>query len=363
MKRSRSDRRFQHSAEEQQARGAPEPRVALSSMPSRPLDVYVIHHASTLAQLSDDVRRLDDLGVHGVLLTDHLFMSHGKPRVEAQRPNEPMVVLGAIAALSSRLRLGTIVSNIGLLHPALVLRQFAQLAALVGGERVVAGLGAGWNREEFEALGMPMPRFGERLQRLEEAADLGRQLFDHGIAALDGTSVVARDLPESPLPATKPRILLGGGSDRLLDIAGRYADMLDLNGTSRSPAVAGRDLPTADIIRKLSTTMDELERSVPRVRTASVAAGRPAEAVGMTIMLGFVARCNAAEVPAVANRFRTRVGLPEGPLDACPYALIGEPSQIADALAERRERLQLEAVLLGGNPDWETIATIRRLAE
>ena len=173
MKRSRSDRRFQHSAEEQQARGAPaEPRVALSSMPSRPLDVYVIHHASTLAQLSDDVRRLDDLGVHGVLLTDHLFMSHGKPRAEAQRPNEPMVVLGAIAALSSRLRLGTIVSNIGLLHPALVLRQFAQLAALVGGERVVAGLGAGWNREEFEALGMPMPRFGERLQRLEEAADL-----------------------------------------------------------------------------------------------------------------------------------------------------------------------------------------------
>ena len=174
------------------------------------MQIYVILKTSTLADLARDVRRLEDLGVTGVLLTDHLFMDGpGRPRSETQRPNEPMTVLAAVAALSDRLNVGTIVSNIGLLHPALVLRQFAQIAALVGGERVLAGLGAGWNRTEFEALGFRMPKHAERLDRLEQAAALARQLFDNGTANLEGSQVIAHDLPLSPVvPGIPPRILL-----------------------------------------------------------------------------------------------------------------------------------------------------------
>src|ERR1041385_6297441 len=136
------------------------------------MNVYVVVRTGTLADLARDVRRLEDLGVTGVLVTDHLFMDGpGRPRSETQRPNEPMTVLAAVAALSDRLNIGTIVSNIALLHPALVVRQFAQLAALVVGERVLAGLGAGWNRTEFEALGCTMPKHAERLDRLEERSE------------------------------------------------------------------------------------------------------------------------------------------------------------------------------------------------
>ena len=53
---------------------------------------------------------------------------------------------------------------------------------------------------------------------------MNRQLFDHGIASLEGSQVIARDLPLSPAVTVPPRLLLGGGSDRVLDIAGRYAD-------------------------------------------------------------------------------------------------------------------------------------------
>src|SRR4051812_29292369 len=148
-------------------------------------------------------------------------------------------MLTTIAALSTRLRVGTIVSNIGFLHPALVLRQFAQMAVFFGGERIIAGLGAGWGRDEFKALGMRMPPHHARVDRLEEAASLARQLFDAGVANLEGEHVVARDLPMAPRPTVPPRLLLGGGSDRLLDIAGRYADMLDLSGTSRRAPLPG----------------------------------------------------------------------------------------------------------------------------
>src|SRR5438067_1869357 len=177
------------------------------------MDVYFTIRSAPLAELRAHVGWIEAQGAAGVLIPDHLF-------VATRRGSEPLVLLAAIATMSDRLRVGTSVSNVGFLHPALVLRQFAQLAVLVGGERVLAGLGAGWNREEFEALGMRMPPFAERMNRLEEAARLARELFDHGIASLEGTQVVARNLPFSPLPDSPPRLFLGGGSDRLLEIAG-----------------------------------------------------------------------------------------------------------------------------------------------
>src|SRR5438067_11433772 len=201
------------------------------------MDSFVVSRGGSLAELRDQVRRLEELGASGFLMHDHLFVTEGKPRPES-RKSEALVVLAAVAALSERLQLGTIVSNVALLHPALLLRQFAQLAVLVGGDRVLAGLGAGWNREEFAALGLRMAPLAERLERLEESARLARALFDRGVATLEGRQIVARDLPLAPLPATPPRLLLGGGSHRLLEIAGRYADALDLNGSSRAGAAS-----------------------------------------------------------------------------------------------------------------------------
>jgi len=101
-------------------------------------------------------------------------------------------------------------------HPALLLRQFSQLAVLVGGERVTAGLGAGWSTEEFAALGLELPPFRTRMDRLEEVLRLARGLYDHGAVTFEGTHIVARDLPLSPVPEQPPALLVGGGSDRVL---------------------------------------------------------------------------------------------------------------------------------------------------
>jgi alkanesulfonate monooxygenase SsuD/methylene tetrahydromethanopterin reductase-like flavin-dependent oxidoreductase (luciferase family) len=189
------------------------------------------------------------------------------------------------------------------------------------------------------------------MDRLAEAAHLARDLFDHGSATLHGAHVVADDVPLSPVPATPPRLLLGGGSDRLLEIAGRYADVLDLNGSSRRAGVTGADLPRADLRRRLSTTVADLEASAERVRGVAAASGRARKAVRLSILIGNVEFCSNAEVPRVAERTLNAAGLEGESLDQCPYALLGEPERMADLLDQRIERLGLDMLILAGSID------------
>ena len=279
----------------------------------------VLDPAGDLSSLRERVARLDDAGVAGVLMPDHLFFALGGDRASSYRPDDPFVVLSAVAALSPRLSVGTLVANVGIDHPALVLRHFAQLAALVGGDRVLAGIGAGWNTEEFDGLGIDMPPHGARLERLEEACRLARGWFDEGIADVDGTHVVARSLPMAPVAATPPRLLLGGGSDRFLDLAGRYADVVDLNGSSRRRPL-GRTLPVRDDrARRRSTTFDDLTDAADRVRAAASAVGRSTPSFSIIAEVG--------DEPS-----------------ECPYVLGGEPAAQRDQLAERVQRLDLAMV-------------------
>jgi alkanesulfonate monooxygenase SsuD/methylene tetrahydromethanopterin reductase-like flavin-dependent oxidoreductase (luciferase family) len=313
------------------------------------LDVYVAQRNASLPELRARVAEFDALGVTGILASDHLFVPRPDQRAQGRLPHEPITTLTTIAALSDRLRVGTIVANIGFLHPGLVLRQFAQMAVLFGGERIVAGLGAGWSRAEFEALGMRMPPHRVRVDRLEEAAHLARQMFDTGVGNLEGEHVIARNLPLAPKPAVAPRLLLGGGSDRLLDIAGRYADMLDLSGTSRRAPIAGSDPSQADLQRRLTTTVSDLEGSVRRVRTASRSAGRAADAVSITLLINYFEICSDAEVDQRARAIAEAAGLGNRSLDDCPYVMLGTSERIAATLAERCERLHLEALTLTNN--------------
>ena len=315
------------------------------------MKVYVAQRNASLAELRERVAVFEDLGVAGVLASDHLFVPRPGQRAQGRLPHEPITTLTTIAALSNRLSVGTIVSNVGFLHPALVLRQFAQMAVLFGGQRILAGLGAGWSREEFEALGMRMPPHRARVDRLEEAARLARELFDTGVANLEGEHVVARDLPLAPRPDVAPRILVGGGSDRLLEIAGRYADILDLNGSSRRAPVAGKDLSRADLQRRLTTTVEDLEDSVRRVRAASLAAGRPANAVSMTLLINYLEVCPDHEVRDRARAISEEAGLGDQPLDDCPYVMLGSAERIAALLTERCERLQVDGLILTNNID------------
>ena len=259
-----------------------------------------------------------------------------------------MTTLAAVAALSGRLGLQTVVANTAWQHPALLLRQFAQLAVLAGGERVTAGLGAGWSTEEFDAIGLSMPPFRPRMDRLEEVLALARALFVDGSVPLDGTYVTARDLPLSPRPQTRPRILVGGGSDRILRMAGRYADILDLHGDPQHGKVAGATMAQArvgDARRRALTTVEEIADRAQLVRDAAGDAGRPRDAVTVSTRIIHTAFGDEARVSDTQRELCEKwAGIPDQRLDRSAYLLFGEPTQMADALRERQQAYGLSRI-------------------
>lgn len=296
--------------------------------------------------LPERVERLECYGVDGLYATDHLFFSRGRGRDQAASEGDPFVRLAAAGQLSDRLILVTGVVNIGLLHPALALRSFHQLATCFGAHRVIAGIGAGWNREEFEALGIPFPPLDERLELLAEACEIARSQFRTGVARVRGSHVSAIDLPLLPVHQPAVRLLLGGGSDRFLELAGTYADVVDLNGSSRQTHLRGPLPSQLDPLRRLSTTTDDLARSVARVREVARSAGRDADAIEFSIMANAVRFCGEDEIESVEREVCASVGLEHRSLAECPYVYIGPPDHLRRLVQERTRRLRLGHIML-----------------
>jgi alkanesulfonate monooxygenase SsuD/methylene tetrahydromethanopterin reductase-like flavin-dependent oxidoreductase (luciferase family) len=319
-------------------------------------------HAGTFGELREKVARLENLGVDGYLHGDHLFMRGDDGEVDVTAAADPFSTLAAVGALSERLILGTLVANVGLCHPALVLRHFAQLAALFGGDRVLAGIGAGWNAMEFEALGDPMPSIAHRMDQLAGAAELARAWFDTGSATMRTPTFGACELPIAPPLDMPPRLMVGGGSRRLMEIAGRYADHVDLHPLSRrrpDPSGTGGELR-----RFLETTMSDVQRCVEALEAAEQAAGRASGTVGRSMWMGPIAFSDGADGRAAEQQLCRSAGLEAHELRQCPYVLLGEPSEMANLLADRRERLGLDAVVVGAGPELDRFMTevVPRLA-
>lgn len=170
---------------------------------------------------------------------------------------DPLVLLGAVAAATTNLRLATGIYLLPLRHPLLTARAVHTLAEVAGG-RFALGVGMGWLREEFEALGEP---FDERASRLEEAVAVLRQAWQGG-----AFSHVGRHFEFGPVQVSARRvdvpIVLGGNSERALARAARLGDAWFSSGTpSLDEAVhlvsrlrelgreAGRDAPLPCYVR------------------------------------------------------------------------------------------------------------------
>ena len=197
-----------------------------------------------------------------------------------------------MAGLSDRLEVQTVVMNSAWVHPGLLLRQFAQLAVLLGGR---AGRRRGWARDGAPRSSTPsgsaMPKFRPRMTGWPRCWRVARSLWTDGTVTTTGDHVVARDLPMSPVPDRPPRLLVGGGSDRLLGLAGRFADLLDLHGDPKHGRVAGATMAAGvggDVAAPRATTVEDLAGRIGLVRDAE-RAGRPRDAVGVATQICYVA--------------------------------------------------------------------------
>lgn len=165
-------------------------------------------------------QRAEALGYTGVWLPDHLLppSPYGTTYGGVY---EPLVTLSYIAASTTRVRLGTSVLLLALRDPFVVAKQAATLDRLSQG-RFTLGVGIGWDRDEFAAVGAD---FGDRAGRLDEALRLLRQLFDVGSGPFDGTRFGFATGVFAPAPSDGLRIMVGGTSDAALRRAARVADV------------------------------------------------------------------------------------------------------------------------------------------
>lgn len=186
------------------------------------------HYDSLLAM----VRACEAAGLDSVWMADH-FMFPDQAHPEKEVPVlECFVVLGALAAHTSRIRLGQLVAGVPYRNPALLAKQCATLDVISHG-RAIIGLGAAWHGGEFYGYGWPFPSARVRLEMLAEAAQIVDRMLTQRPASFQGKHFAIRDAYNDPMPVQQPRppLLIGGAGERVtLKLVAQYADMSNVFG-------------------------------------------------------------------------------------------------------------------------------------
>ena len=185
----------------------------------------------------------DRLGFESIWLFDHFHTFHGS---RDEITFESFTALSALAALTTRVRLGHVVICTGFRNPALVAKMVSTMDTISGG-RMELGIGAGWKEDEWRAYGYGFPSTRERLARL--ADDLGvleAMLVGgrHDHATFEGHGSHVRGAINVPKPIQRPRvpIMVGGNGPKVTwRLAARHADELNLDGMT--PDETARALP------------------------------------------------------------------------------------------------------------------------
>jgi alkanesulfonate monooxygenase SsuD/methylene tetrahydromethanopterin reductase-like flavin-dependent oxidoreductase (luciferase family) len=213
------------------------------------------------------VRFAEDLGFDGAWGFDHFEPMYGSGPGETF---EGMTTLAALGGLTTRIRLGLLVTGVTYRHPSVLAAQAVTVDHASHG-RLELALGAAWFDKEHHELGIPFPSTSERFDLLEDALEITTRLFTGEAVSYQGKVVSLRDAQMRPVPVQQPHppIWIGGsGPRRTLPLVARYADVWHSWGTPNSLQEANRvldELATAagrnpsSIMRASSLSLDDLE--------------------------------------------------------------------------------------------------------
>jgi F420-dependent oxidoreductase-like protein len=209
------------------------------------------------SQIIDSLKKLatkaENLGFDSFWVMDHFHQISG-----VGKQDEPMLeswtTISVLAGITSKIKLGTLITGVIYRHPSVLAKMGATLDVLSKG-RLLMGIGAAWNQEESLAYGIPFPTNKERLLRLEEAIQIIRKMWtEEPAATFNGKYYQIRNAYCNPKPIQKPSppIMVGGSGERqTLKIVAKYADVCNLFGSAET------------VKRKLSV-LNEHCRSVER---------------------------------------------------------------------------------------------------
>jgi len=187
---------------------------------------------NTGAKLIEIAQAADGAGFASLWVMDHFFQMD-MPQM-GLKPEEPMfdgyTALAYMAAVTTNVRLGTMVTGVNYRHPGHLIKIVTGLDVLSGG-RANLGIGAGWYEREAYGLGFPFPPLAERFELLEETLQLARQMWADDLSPFKGKHYQLAEPMNHPQPLSKPHppILIGGaGEKKTLRLVAQYADACNL---------------------------------------------------------------------------------------------------------------------------------------
>lgn len=270
-------------------------------------------------------QRVEGLGYDTLLLADHVGADD----------LAPMPALAVAAEATTRLRIGTLVINNDLRHPVMLAREAASVDILSGG-RFDLGIGAGWAKAEYDALGIGFDEPRERIERLEEAIGVIRQTwsgetFDHAgehyrISGLAG-------LPR-PIQEPGPPILVAGGGPMVTGIAARTADIVGVHLRMRRDG-RGEDWATG--------SAKATRERVSGIRQA--AADRP---VSPELQMVVMTLAVTDDARGTAERIGAEEGIGADEVLDSPYRFVGSVEGIVTRIEELRETLGISYLVMPG---------------
>lgn len=279
-------------------------------------------------------RALDESAFDSLWLYDHFLYEGGYSGHPVPEPAlECFTTLGAIGALTRRIRLGQLVLGVPYRNPALTAKMATTLDMISGG-RSILGLGAGWHQREYEAYGWgefePAP---VRLRRLEEATRVILALWGEPPATFSGEFYSldnVRDLP-APVQQPHPPIMIGGSGEKVtLRLVARYAQFCNVSGDP-----------------------DGVARLFGVLRDHCARAGRPVEEVTRSIYTTIIIGRDQPDVAAKRERL--------GAFIPARGALIGTPDELIEALGAYA-RVGCQYVIFR-TPDWLDVEPIQLFSE
>lgn len=185
---------------------------------------------TTWHELRATWKLIDKLGYDTAWTFDHFYPIIGDPSGPCL---EGWIALAALAAETSRVRVGVLVSGNTYRHPAVLANMGATLDHTSGG-RLIVGLGAAWFEMEHAAYGLPFYTTAERIRRLDEAAAVVKRLWTEKQTTFEGRSYQLKDAYCEPKPVQQPRppIMIGAAGEKLaLRVVAKHADLWNTFGT------------------------------------------------------------------------------------------------------------------------------------
>jgi probable F420-dependent oxidoreductase len=295
------------------------------------------------SELASRARRAEQMGYYGLVVPDHLLGQLS-----------PTVAMATVVAATSRLRVSAFVMNNDLRHPAVVAQDLASIDVLSDGRLTIA-IGAGWNRPEYDAIGIPFDPAPVRQARLAESISVLKGLFSGAPFSFSGEHYTITDYAAQPVPVQRPHppFFIGGGGRRTLMLAAHEANTVGLAPRIQPNAtVDARSMTLPATRQKIEWVRDAAPERFPSLEFNVYPSSWP---VTVTDNLHPEAR-------RVIDHLRSRTGieLTEEEVIDSPHLFIGSIDRLVEKFQQLREELGISSIMLG---DIEELAPVlERLA-